>query len=115
MAIRPAIIRFANDRVSPNGVRPEIVLALQIAAPLFAEYEADCIITSMTEGEHSSTTLHHKGLAVDLRSHHLSQTDKLGLVDDLRDLLPPYYEVYLEDVNGPNEHIHIEYDWKGGA
>ena len=115
MAIRPAIIRFANDRVSPHGVRPEIVLALQIAAPLFAEYEADCVITSMTEGEHTATTLHHKGLAVDLRSHHLSQTDKLGLVDDLRDLLPPYYEVYLEDPGGNNEHIHIEYDYKGPA
>jgi hypothetical protein len=108
-------IRFASDRVSPQGVRPEIVLALIIAAPLFAEYKQDCIITSLTDGAHTRTTLHHNGLAVDLRSHQLSRDDKVGLLEDLRDLLPPYYEVYLEDLGGKDEHFHIEYDYKGVA
>jgi hypothetical protein len=107
------MIRFASDRVSPHGVQPEIVLALLIAAPLFAEYKQDCVITSLTEGEHTTGTLHHNGLAVDLRSHHLSPSDKVALLDDLRDALPPYYEIYLEDSGGRNEHFHLEYDYKG--
>ena len=107
--------RFPSTRVSPHGVRPEIVLALWLVAPLFAEYQADCAITSLTDGVHGPTTLHPKGLAVDLRSHELAAGDKLKLLEDMRDLLPPYYEVYLEDHGGPNEHYHIEYDWKGGV
>lgn len=109
------MIRLASDRVSPHGVQPEILLALMLVDPLFSEYKQDCIITSLTEGEHTKTTLHHQGLAVDLRSHTLSTSDKVGLLDDMRDQLPPYYEVYLEDSGGRNEHFHIEYDYKGGG
>ena len=107
------MIRFAHDRVSPHGVQPEIVLALLMADRVFAAFGQDCLITSLTDGVHSAATRHRQGLAVDLRSKTIPEDQKAHFIEGLRDALPPYYEVYLEDPGGENEHVHIEYDWKG--
>jgi hypothetical protein len=107
------MLRFGSSLVSPHGVKPEIVLALLLVNEEFHRLGFDLIVTSLTDGVHSRQSLHDDGLAVDLRSQHLPKTIKTRLLKKMREALPPYYEVYLEDVDGPNEHFHIEYDWKG--
>jgi|Kansoi200Nextera_1026148.scaffolds.fasta_scaffold07572_1 hypothetical protein len=107
------MMRFGSARVSPHGVTPEILLALLLVRDLWAHAGFDLVITSLTDGIHTKQSLHDDGLAVDLRSHHLPVAAKSVLLAQMRDGLPPYYEVYLEDAEQPNEHFHIEYDWKG--
>lgn len=109
------MIRFGHGRVSPHGVQGEIVLALVMIEPIFRAAGYECIITSLTDGLHGPTTLHPKGLAVDLRSHHLPVAGKAALLAAMREALPPYYEVYLENPGQANEHYHVEYDYKGEA
>lgn len=109
------MLRFASGKVSPHGVQAEIVLALMLIEPVFGQLGQDCVITSLTDGVHARQSLHDDGFAVDLRSKHLAREEKTVLWEAMRERLPPYYEVYLEDVGGPNEHFHIEYDWKGAT
>jgi hypothetical protein len=106
-------VRFGSARVSPHGVKAEILLALLLVRDVWAHAGFDLVITSLTDGLHTKQSLHDDGFAVDLRSHHVPGAVKAVLLAQMRAVLPPYYEVYLEDAEQPNEHFHIEYDWKG--
>ena len=52
------------------------------------------------------------GEALDIRTKQLTRSERVGLVDALRRRLGPDYDVVLEDVGGPNEHLHCERDVK---
>ena len=95
-----------------GGLRPEMVLAFAIAQPIFERYGALCTITSALDGKHSRGSLHYKGLALDLRSRNLMETDKGNVLGELKRDLGFEYDVLLEDSGGPNEHFHIEFDPK---
>jgi hypothetical protein len=51
-------------------------------------------------------SLHHAGLAVDLRVKHLANPDLAATIaQEIQEALGPGY-----DVIGHNDHIHVEYD-----
>lgn len=108
------MLRFATATVRPQGIQPEIVLALVMVESVFAAFKQDCVITSLTDGEHTKAARHRQGLAVDLRSTTTPEDMKPYLLEGLREALP-YYEVSLTDLGGPNEHFHIEYDYTGAS
>jgi len=100
-----------KEGIPATGLQREMLFALDIATAVFKKVGKDCIVTSARSGRHSRYSHHYKGLAVDLRSHHL--VDKAMREPVLRDLsreLGPQYQVLLEAVDTPNEHYHIEYD-----
>jgi len=87
--------------VRVNGIKPETVLAIQIAEGVWAKQGLDLVVTSVTDSKHSQFSLHYTGYACDLRIWDLD-TEKA--VRDLKEALTNEYAVILEDT-----HIHIEF------
>lgn len=94
--------------VKAKGLQPEILLAIIEAREIYRDLDAELIITSLLDGKHMPNSFHYKGLAVDLRTRHLSRTDKMLVAARLRLALGPEYDVVLEKT-----HLHVEYDPKG--
>ena len=93
--------------VKAQGVQPEIVLAIQEAREVYRDLDAELVITSLRDGKHMKSSLHYSGLAVDLRTRHLSSGDRATAAARLRVVLGPEYDVVLE-----SDHIHVEHDPK---
>jgi hypothetical protein len=102
-----AIILKPGVRV--RGLQPEMLLAIFVA-----EHEYSCngqplVITSIVDGEHSAKSLHYSGLAVDIRTKNLTEENqKQRVAGSIRAALGDCYEVILESIGKPNEHLHIE-------
>jgi hypothetical protein len=89
----------------------EIYSIFSILDLVFGNHGVDCVITSANDSSHSSGSLHYSDLALDLRSWVIpSSGEKHILVDEVRQALGLDYDVLLEDEDGLNEHIHLEYD-----
>ncbi len=93
--------------VEAQGLQPEILLAIMEAREVYRDLDAELIITSLLDGKHMKGSFHYKGLAVDLRTRHLSKTDRALAAARIRLALGPEYDVVLEKT-----HIHLEYDPK---
>ncbi|HET7135184.1 MAG TPA: hypothetical protein VFJ25_04635 [Casimicrobiaceae bacterium] len=87
-----------------RGLAPEILLAINVAHELYREQAQSLTITSGTDGQHMAGSLHHAGLAVDLR---LPATPPERMIEQLKIRLGAEYDVVLE-----GDHIHVEYDPK---
>lgn len=70
------------------------------------------VVTSLKDGKHSANSLHYSGMAVDIRSKHLTQEESRKVFFALKNDLGPDYDVLLESEGKENEHLHIEYDPK---
>jgi hypothetical protein len=92
--------------VRAAGIRPEIVLALQVAEGVWAAQGQALVVTSLTEGRHSRTSLHYAGAAADLRIWDL---DAERARRELAEALGEDYDVVLE-----RDHIHCEFQPKSG-
>lgn len=97
-----------------TGVRPEIVLAIQVVEGCFHFFEGTyCVVTSVCEGKHSRTSLHHSGAAVDFRIKHIGGDEPEltieCIVEDIRAALTDEFDVVLEKT-----HIHVEFQPKEG-
>lgn len=75
-----------------------------------AKREAIC--TSALEGKHRSGSLHYRGHAIDLRTNDLPLSTKYRLLEELRSELGDGYDIIIEHVGRPQEHIHLEWDPK---
>lgn len=92
--------------VRVRGLQPEMVPALMVATAVFEQYGYDCTVTSITDSEHATNSLHHTGCAMDLRTRHLASPEMARTIaSDIQDALGPYY-----DVVGHSNHLHVEYD-----
>ena len=101
--------------VNPAKVVPEMLLGNQIVCSVFQDRHQDCIITSMHDGKHGPNSLHSRdGLcrAIDYRTKHLSDMEKTFIINALKDALGEQYDVVLENLGQPNEHVHVEWDPK---
>ena len=93
--------------VGVGGLRPEIVLAIQVFYSCYSVLDKDgeAVITSCTEGKHMRGSRHYVGLAFDGRIRTLKEGQPEMLADMLRECLTKEYDVVLEST-----HIHVEYD-----
>lgn len=108
-----------KDGVKLDGIDlevfAEILLALRDVAMDMKLSEV--VITSALDGKHSEGSLHPKGKALDIRTKNLKDRrakkrfkDLMAEVLNLDAFVPGQYDVILEDLGGPNEHLHCEYD-----
>lgn len=97
--------------VITNGVQPPIWFALGVATEVFGELNKVLIVTSLADGHADKPrSLHHKGLAADLRTRDLKPEQRKNVCDWLAESLDHLgFDVVLE-----SDHIHIEYDPKQG-
>jgi hypothetical protein len=99
---------FLKDGVSVNGVKPELVLGLQIADGYFSENGiSKMTVTSMTDGDHSTGSLHYVGYAADLRIWAIQREHLAEFTEGLASRLGEEFDVVLEAT-----HIHMEFQPK---
>jgi hypothetical protein len=89
--------------VSLVGVNPALVIGAIVVADAYAEFGADCVITSAVDGQHSETSLHYAGQALDFRTWMLTETQQQELVAIVKERLGQDFDVVLE-----TDHIHLE-------
>ena len=105
-----------KSNVRLSGLVPQMVLAAIVVEGVMRGYGVECVITSANDSTHGTGSLHHRDnlcRALDFRTHFAALN---GLEDSLRatvkDALGCDFDVVLEDKDGPEEHLHIEYDPK---
>ena len=92
-----------------HNLQPQAVVAMTIAAFVYALYGKECVVTSVNDGKHSRGSLHFVGAAFDLRTRHLEDQEQREVITlKLREALGDQYDVVLE-----SDHIHVEYQPKG--
>lgn len=89
-----------------TGVRPELLLAIVAAERLYADAGADLVLTSLNDSQHSPTSLHYAGAAVDLRTANLPNPLETAsrLASRLAAALGSDFDVIHEA-----DHLHIEW------
>lgn len=87
-----------------QGVRPELLIGIIVANDVYKSNGQELTITSVTDGKHSSTSLHYTGCAVDLRINDVPQSKLSIIVAQLKEKLTVDFDVVLEST-----HIHLEY------
>ena len=114
-----------------TGVRiyklsPELVFAHTMVLDAYRQVGVECIVTSINDGRHSFGSKHYNGDAIDYRSNSVprNQLDNLcGLIARNLDLtkietkntwVGADFDLLLEGKGSPNEHIHLEFQPKGG-
>lgn len=110
---------FLKPEVNINGVQKEIWFALGYAAALKdCHYNQHLTVTSLTDGVHNPGSLHPLGLAADLRTKDMEESQAESFFADLKGALEPMgYDVVIESVGSTpattQRHLHIEYQPKG--
>lgn len=95
--------------VSLVGIKPELCVAMMVAASVYQKYGFDFTVTSVTEGKHGRGSLHYPGLAFDSRMRNVpDHSQRLAIRDAIRDALGPQFDVVLE----ATPHLHIEFQPK---
>lgn len=98
-------MRIKNG-VKIRALQPELVLAAQIVASIYTQYDnAECVITSVRDGIHNTRSLHYVGYAIDFRTRHIPEGWREKLYRDIQRALGEEFDVVLEKT-----HIHVEFD-----
>ena len=90
--------------VSIQGIRPELLIAIMIADRVYQVHSCILVLTSVTDGKHSATSLHYSGCAFDCRVRSLEPSQRANIVSDLKISMPNDFDIVLEST-----HVHIEY------
>ena len=89
--------------VKVQGIRPELLLAIQVADGVYTSLGKELVITSLLDGTHSNTSLHYTGCGVDFRTRYFTESDAKKAQNDIAGRLTSDYDVILE-----SNHIHCE-------
>lgn len=102
--------------VSLKGLQAQTTLAIFAVHELFMSKGIKFVVTSCNDGVHMLGSLHYKGFAFDIRTHDITLLNRgtylTGLTKEVKDMLGVEFDVLLEDLGGPNEHMHVEFDPK---
>ncbi len=93
-----------SDNVSLANLAPQLALACVMANEVYNDYDVDMVITSANDSNHSTTSLHYAGAAVDLRTYTLDESKRSECVERIRKKVGGDFDVILE-----SNHIHMEY------
>lgn len=104
-----AYLKFLGSVVVPKTV---IIAAAAINSINSLGIVTDLYVTSGNDGVHARGSKHYTDEALDFRTKNLSTIDKFRFRTMLAVRLGKGYDLILEDENGPNEHLHVEFDPK---
>ena len=90
---------------SLNGLKIEMRLCLIQADLIWQLHGQELVVTSGTDGEHSSGSLHYYGYALDFRTRYFNYQEIESVYNSLLNALQDKcYDVILHST-----HIHVEY------
>jgi len=90
--------------VSLANLQPQMFIPVMVVKEVFDSYGIELVITSGYDGQHSTTSLHYAGCALDFRTRKfLSSADLNKAVEEIRDRLTKDFDVVLE-----SDHLHVE-------
>ena len=90
---------------SIQGLKPEMLVAIQIAEGVWTSLCRELVITAGTDGKHSKTSRHYIGMALDFRSRYFTPRQKKAAVVSLRIKLGPEFKVVVH-----KRHIHVQFN-----
>ena len=99
--------------VSLKGLQPQMAIAYAIVQDLYRQFSYGATITSGNDGVHMPGNCHYTGDALDFRTHHLERPDFRVMMDEIKAALGQEFDVVIENVGEPNEHLHIEWQLRG--
>jgi hypothetical protein len=92
-------------------LKPQMLIALRVVEDQMNLLHCDTIVTSCNDSQHMAGSKHYSGAAFDFRTRHTGRSKAIS--DVIRKELGSLgFDVILEDLGGPNEHLHVEYDPK---
>ena len=75
-------IRVKDDSVQIGALQPAMYFALRVAEDVYARHGVDdMVVTSGNDGNHSKTSLHYAGAAVDLRTFNAPEDKRQAIAD----------------------------------
>lgn len=99
--------------VKLHKLSPQMALATQVVASVFADFGVPCVMTSANDSQHSPNSKHYEGNAGDYRTKYQELNGKeWALAAEVKDRLGPDFDVVMEAIGTDNEHLHVEYDPK---
>jgi hypothetical protein len=102
---------MSQIKLKPTVVVPKVVIiACAVVNAATALDLPDMLVTSGNDSGHMAGSRHYRDQALDFRTKHLTKAQKHALVDEVTRRLGDAYDVILEFEDGPNEHLHVEYD-----
>lgn len=100
-----------KDGVNPYGLHPRVKSAIVLVASIIHQTAGKkCVITSLGGGVHGEDSFHYLLGAFDFRTKHLTDEEREGVIERVRQSLGDGWDVVLEDVDKANEHAHCEWD-----
>lgn len=85
-----------------GGIQPEMAVVMMVANGVYSRFNTDAVVTSCTEGTHSTYSRHYTGSAVDFRTNNVPTGQHVDLRNALADALGPDFNVLLE-----GDHLHV--------
>lgn len=106
-----------EHRVKLRFVSGAMSVAHMLVVAAFMEEDEPCIVTSINDGNHSESSKHYEGDAMDYRTWHLAESTRDRVYQRILSRKNDDMDVVMEakTVNGnPRwaEHIHVEVDPK---
>jgi hypothetical protein len=89
--------------VSLVGIDPAMVIGATIVVGVYDKFGVACVITSALDGQHSETSLHYVGHALDFRTRDLSADEQAYVAKECKARLGLDFDVVLE-----SDHLHVE-------
>jgi hypothetical protein len=103
-ALREIDIKFGPDAIT-DGLKPQAIRAVVVAAAVFTRLGFDCWVTSAVRPD-DTDSLHCYGMAVDFDSSGIVSFDAFKvLAEDIQAMLGDNYDVIYH-----KGHVHAEYD-----
>lgn len=94
-----------------DGIQPELLLGIIIMHGVFEKHGFDLMVTEATGSKHMVGSLHYKGLAADIRTHDIpTDAMKYQILNDCVHALGSDFDLILENIGKPIEHLHLEWD-----
>jgi hypothetical protein len=94
--------------VKLTDLKPQTVLAMQVAAEVYREAGAEFVITSVNDSKHMTNSLHYSGYAFDCRIWTLEEDMRQPVANDIGAALGEDFDVVLE-----SDHLHLEWHPQG--
>lgn len=107
---------FCRKRFGFRSLKPQMYYAMFVVWTAYESRGLRCVFTSGDEPgtKHSDQSLHYAGCAVDAdTADPHSDEQMVAIQNDIRAALPGRdWDVLIEDLGGPNEHHHVEWQPK---